>query len=314
MSKKIGPYGSHYGTGCYTVNCRLMSASLNGVEAPLTFSEANDILADAFSRGMTAKGRFALKSAKEDVDDAHRAVNATPEGIKALTKQISEAKKTYGKDHVLVLSKETALQEAKNRNLRETVAFKVGVFDSIQDPVEPRDLKHLVAGNTRFQYDEDKEAIVDALSRGQVWVGLGNGSELTADNQRASYSTDPVKLSEYNHVKKLIGDVLIDDVEQKISTSPTPTSRIKETLKSSYKVEAKRLQDGSTETVVRQKRTLRPLVRIKYDSYGDFVESSWASSSGNGSLQSTGNPHEVLSLIKTGKIKNFPDLPSYAVN
>lgn len=308
MKNKVGPYGSHYGTGCYTKNCSLRDAAAAGVKAPITYSEAQKQLDEANSKNINASSRAYFQDSENEVAKAKLALYSTPEGQKQLKNEIEKQSQSFGENHPLVNAKKDLLQKAVNKHDKDTFEYRNAVFNASKS-VAPRDLKHLAQASHSFKFDKDKNAIVDKKTK-RVFAQADDSGMLTVRTQTGKIIAAGAGTTYYDGVKKVISQTIKSDITKNIKSQPTPTSKINDSLKKSYNVKKINTQTGGYKIIVSDKSTHKRLALLEYDNNEVFTSASWAQKNGALSFPEK-NPNKILGMLENKAFANNPELPDW---
>lgn len=308
MKNKVGPYGSHYGTGCYTKNCSLRDAAAAGVKAPITYNEAQKQLDEANSKNINADSRKHFQDSETAVSKARLALYSTPEGQKILKSEIEQNSQTFGENHPVVISKKDLLQKAVNKHDRDTFEYRNDVFNASKS-VASRDLKHLAQASHSFKFDKEKNAIVDKKTK-RVFAQVDESGMLTVRTQTGKIIAAGAGTTYYDGVKKVISQTIKSDIAKNIKSQPTPTSKINDSLEKSYKVDKIPNQTGGYKVIVSDKSSNKRLALLEYDSNQVFTSASWAQKNGALSFPER-NPNKILGMLENKAFTNNPELPDW---
>lgn len=311
MNTKTGPYGSHYGQGCYTKNCRLRDASDANVFPPLSYDEAQKNLENTYARMMTAKGVTKFGETNTALDNARAAVNATPEGLKRLQASLKHAEVKHGKNSGVALSVGEDIRKAKNLRDQNDVNFRQAVFNARQS-VMPEDLKYLAKYSERYGY---KPAF---NGKGGMLVDTKTGEEIVKVDEQGNFypkesaTIKPTSKSSYSEIKQQISNKVVEDSLLTINSRPSPNSAIKDVISKSYETVQKSKADGSYRTIVKDKNG-RGIAVAEYDSNSNFKSVSWAKDKSGALNLPEKNPIVFLRMLKNKEFDSKPSLPSYLV-
>lgn len=312
MSTKTGPYGSHYGQGCYTENCRLRDASDANVLPPLSYDEAQKNLEHTYARMMTAKGVTKFGETNAALDEAKAAVNATPEGLKKLKASLKQAEAKHGKNSGVALSLEEDIRKAKNLHDQNDVRFRQAVFNARQH-VMPEDLKYLAKYSARYDYKPSLNGKGGMLFDNKTGEEIAKVDEWGNFYPKDSGMIQPAAKSVYPEVKQQIADKVTEDSLLTINSRPSPSSAIKDVISKNYGTVQKNKADGSYRTIVKDKNG-RGIAVAEYDSNSNFKSVSWAKDKSGALNLPEKNPIVFLRMLKNKEFDSKPSLPSYLVD
>lgn len=309
MTGKIGPYGSHYGTGCYTKDCNLRGAADAGIIAPVTFEAAKARLdaANASNKNSSTKGKF--NESEQEVNQAKLAYYSTPEGQKQLKSEIKNSKKVFGKDHTVVISQETLLQKAINKRDKDNYEFHQELFLNAST-VTSKDLRSLTGTSTDYDYIPSAKSIVNNKTQHTLVSLNEDGTIITSNDNWSPKETFKPGTDGYDTAKKNIAAKISQDVYTSISARPTVTSRINDTLNSKYSIKRTHKPDGSYTGIVTDKKGNKKLAVFEYNKNGVFESASWSKEDGT-LIFPEKNSSKILSLLKTEELTRKKELPDW---
>lgn len=311
MSEKVGPYGSHYGQGCYTKECSLRHASEAGISRPPTYETTDQAYTEAHSRYMTAKGATDTKNRRAILDEAKVKRNATVEGLKELKKELPRTKALFGNSSLASILKEEEIQNAQNLYDQQETAFKTEVFKA-NPKLAAKDLRSLVEHSARYSFDKKTNAIMDTKKSSTLVKVNDDGSLLVTENGTLTL-IPATQVKEYATAREAIAIQVAEDVALSVGARPTINSKISNVLEASY-MRDKPLKnlDGSYTVVVRDKKNDSPLARFKYDQESLFDSAEWASARDDGSLTwPEKSTVTILHMLQAGSFSKFPPLPAW---
>ena len=304
MENKVGPYGSHYGTGCYTRNCSLRNASDAGVKQPLTFVEAQKQLVEVFSDSLGAGSRTEVEQTEITVQEAKLAVNSTPEGLRLLKKQYRDAKKLHGNAHPLVIKLENDVDVASINYNRVQFEYRKGIFDNAS-VVTPKDLRTFTEYSDKYEFCSD--ASVKNYVTKQKLVKINKDGSFDYNGHHVSPQD-----SQYNNVKKEVSAEISKDALSSFDkqTKMILTSKVNTEIGKSFDfTNMKQDAQGKTRTLV-DKNTQQAVAFVHYDNSNVFQYAEFASKHNDGSLAfPMKDGLNFLKLVRSGGL-NKP-LPEY---
>jgi len=311
MTTKVGPYGSHYGHGCYTKNCSLRHAADAGVNKPTSYEDADNLYKDAHARYMTAKGASNVRSARASVEKAKLKRSATPEGLKELKKNLAKTKGLFGATSPAAFINEEELQQAQNLHDKQESEFKTEVFQA-SPKVLPRDIKSIVEHSTRYDFDKTTGIVTDKRTKTALAKLTEDGSLHLSVNGKVKVVA-PSEVEDYATAKNMIATKITEDVNSSLASRPTLTTKIVSTLKNDYNLEeTTKKPDGSFSVLIRDKTSKAPLAIIKYDKDSTFSHAEWSSPRNDGSLTwPEKSAATVLHMLKEDKFGKIPPLPEW---
>jgi hypothetical protein len=311
MTEKIGPYGSHYGQGCYTKSCSLRHAAEAGISRPVSYDTTNQAYNEAHANYMTANSSVDIKLRRAKLKEATVRRNATPEGLKELKKKLPQTKLLFGDNSTVSILKEEEIQNAQNFHDQQDSAFKLNVFKA-NPRIEPKDFRAIAEYSSRYSFDKKQGILIDTKD-GSVFARLDKNGELQALSGDSMNLASPDKLEEYVSVKDLITTRIAEDVLTSILLRPTINSKIANILNTSYEVDKPKVNiSGSSTVIIRDKISSSPLARFHYDSHSAFDQAEWSSPRNDGSLVWPEKSSAViLNMLEQDTLTKMPPLPSW---
>lgn len=311
MTGKIGPYGSHYGHGCYTKDCSLRHASEAGINKPVSYEVTDQAYNEAHANYMTANNSVDVKLCRAKLKEATIRRNATPEGLKELKKELPRTKLLFGSSSTVSILKEEEIQNAQNLHDQQDSTFKLDVFKA-NLKVELKDFRAIVEYSNRYSFDKKKGILVDTKDS-SIFTKLNDDGRLqvfTGDHMKVA---SPNNIEEYTSVKNIIATRIADDVLVTVALRPTINSKIANILYTSYEVDKpKTAISGSFTVIVRDKTSHVPLAKFYYDSSSMFNQAEWSSPRNDGSLiWPEKSSATVLTLLEKDTLTNMIPLPAW---
>jgi hypothetical protein len=315
MSNKIGPYGSHGGTGCYTKNCKRRDKVEASIPAPTTYEEARAKLEAAMARNTTAPTRTAFNATSQEVAAAKLEKNATKSGQADLRRMIKESKKTFGENSAPALIHKYELQKAVNKADRDAFNYRSNVFLATSK-VTTRDLRSIANfSDGKYTYDKETNTISDALER-ETYKVNEDGDLVHTKTDYAPTETTVAKsgTDEYDEIKTKLVNSVSNEVDSNISIRPTPTSEIFETVIGKGKKDKlyalKRVPGRDDTSEVWSSDNKRKLAIIKQNANGQIVETTFQDAKTSKTIIQN-SPFVFLSLLKTGELEKRSELPPH---
>lgn len=314
MTAKVGPYGSHYGQGCYTKNCSLRHASDAGVTRPVSYEETDKVYRDAQARYMTAKGSTGVREARLILDKARARRSATPEGLKELKADLLKTRALFGNTAPATFIKEDELQNALNLHDKQEAEFKLEVFRAAPS-IGGKDIKNIVEHASRYNFDKTTGVITDSIDKTTL-AKLREDGTLSLSVGGQLHTASPSDPEAYSVAKAMVATKIATDIKASIATRPNLTTRITDSLNKDYAFSTATVEpDGSTRIIVRDKVNDSPLAILKYDKNSNFSQAEWTSPQNNGSLTwPEKSPATILHMLKENKLAQFQPLPTWAIS
>lgn len=312
MSTKTGPYGSHYGQGCYTENCRLRDAADANVLPPVSYNEAQKNLEQTYAQMMTAKGVTKFGEANKALAEAKAAVNATPEGLKELQSALRQAEAKHGKNSGVALSLADDIRKAKNLHDLNEINFRQAVFNA-RKYVMPEDLKYLTKYSERYDYKPDFQGKYGVLVDNKTGEEIARVDKWGSFYPEGSGVIQPAAKSVYPEIKQQISKKVTADSVETINARPSVNSHIKDVLSKNYETVQKNKTDGSYRTIIKDKNG-QGLAVAEYDSNSNFISVSWVKDKSGALNFPEKNPIVFLRMLKNKEFDSKASLPSYLVD